>query len=436
MRPDPTADRASGIVLRGASVLTMDASDRAFDAADIRIVRDRIESISPAGAGARAGDSVIDCSDTLVTPGLVNTHTHACAGMFRGLTEDLPRSAWRDGYVVPNQARFETIDYLLSARASAAELLLNGVTCIADRWGGVPGLVDALDESGIRAIFGYTLTDANAPADWKTADALIERWGTAPESRVSVGIAPHAPDTCSDRLLRQCAERAGSLGCLTFLHLAQSAYEVEALGKRGYDGAVACLQANGLAGPRTVAAHCIYLTEREIADWGSHRISISHCPGSNLKIEARTLPLHRLLGKATIGIGTDWAASDNAMDMLAETRLAAMIGKHLADDPTALPVRTMLRMATIEGARCLGLDAVVGSIEIGKHADLVVFDLKPFEANPRHDLAANLLYSMSPRCVRDVMVDGRMLVRNGRLTADTEGLDKELAARRTTWSRT
>ena len=162
MRPDPTADRASGIVLRGASVLTMDASDRAFDAADIRIVRDRIESISPAGAGARAGDSVIDCSDTLVTPGLVNTHTHACAGMFRGLTEDLPRSAWRDGYVVPNQARFETIDYLLSARASAAELLLNGVTCIADRWGGVPGLVDALDESGIRAIFGYTLTDANA----------------------------------------------------------------------------------------------------------------------------------------------------------------------------------------------------------------------------------------------------------------------------------
>ena len=133
---------------------------------------------------------------------------------------------------------------------------------------------------------------------------------------------------------------------------------------------------------------------------------------------------------SAIGIGTDWAASDNAMDMLAETRLAAMIGKHVADDPTALPIRTMLRLATIDGARTLGIDHVVGSVEAGKHADLVVLDLDLPEANPQHDLAANLLYSMTPRCVRDVMVDGRLLVRGGKLTGDDLGALKRDRARR------
>ena len=194
---------------------------------------------------------------------------------------------------------------------------------------------------------------------------------------------------------------------------------------RGYDGAVACLAKNGLAGPRTVAAHCIYRSARELAEWGQHGRSIAHCRASNLKIEACTLPLHRVLGHAAIGLGTDWTASDNAMDILADARLAAMIGKHLADDPTALPVRTGLRMATIDGARALGLDKAIGSVEVGKLADL---------ANPRHDLRANLLYSMSTRCVRDVMVDGKLLVLRGKLlTPDLARLKSDLARRWPVW---
>jgi 5-methylthioadenosine/S-adenosylhomocysteine deaminase len=354
--------------------------------------------------------------------------------MFRGLTEDLPRVYWRDNYGVPRQERFQTEDYGLATRASCLELLQNGVTCIADRWGRMDAIAAELDASGIRAVFGHTLTDSTGAADWKTFDALIERWGTAPENRIAAGIAPHAPDTCSDDLLRACARRADALGCRVFIHLAQSEFEVAKLHERGYDGAVACLANSGLAGPQTVAAHCIYLTPHELDAWGRHRTSIAHCPGSNLKIEARTVPIHRLIGQAAIGLGTDWAASDNAMDMLAEARLAAMIGKHLADDPTALPVRQVLRMATIEGARVLGLDGVTGSVEIGKHADLAIFDLAPLEANPRHDLAANLLYSMSPRCVRDVMVDGTILVRDGKhVGADVAELKRELARRWPVW---
>ena len=421
-------------VLRGGAVLTMNADNQCLHAADIRIVGHRIDAIGPAGTLAQPGDDVIDCTNTLVIPGLVNTHTHACAGMFRGLTEDLPRDYWRNAYGVPNQERFAQEDYLLSTRASCLELLLNGVTCIADRWGDMAAISPVIDASGMRAVVGHTLTDSMRPAEWSAVDGLIERWGTAASNRISVGLAPHAPDTCSDALLRECADRAQALGCRVFIHLAQSGFEVAKLRDRGYDGVVACMQQNGLANPQTVAAHCIYLSPEEINRWGQHRMSIAHCPASNLKIEARTVPIHRLLGHAAIGLGTDWAASDNAMDMLAEARLAALIGKHLADDPSALPVHTMLRMATIEGARALGLDGTIGSVEVGKHADLVVLDLEPLEANPRHDLAANLLYAMSTRCVRDVLVDGVLLVAAGKpVLEDLPQLKRELARRQPVW---
>ncbi len=173
-------------------------------------------------------------------------------------------------------------------------------------------------------------------------------------------------------------------------------------------------------GPHIVAAHCIYLRDDEINAWPESGVSIAHCPASNIKIEGRTMPLARLLGRVAIGLGTDWAVSDNTMDLLTECRLAAMVGKLKADDPTALPVDAMLRLATIDGARALGLDRFIGSIEVGKRADLVVIDLERLAANPRHDLAANLLYSIDVGAVRDVFVDGAPLVRNRRLTRDDQ----------------
>jgi 5-methylthioadenosine/S-adenosylhomocysteine deaminase len=421
-------------VLSGAAVLTMDRDDRLLEAADIRLAGRHIAGIGAPGTLGQPGDIVIDCRDTLVIPGLVNIHTHSCAGLFRGLTEDLPRDYWRDAYGVPQQERFQAEDYRLGTEAASVEFLMNGVTCIADRWGNMDTLADVLDRSGIRAILGHTLTDLSRPADWRTVEALVERWGTRPDSRITAAVAPHAPDTCSDELLKECARRADDWGCKVYIHLAQSAFEVEKLRARGYSGAVAALANNGLAGPQTVATHCIYLSTEEIRSWSRHRTSVAHCPASNLKIEARTLPIQRLLGQALIGLGTDWAASDNAMDMLAEARLAALIGKHLADDPTALPIRTVLRMATIEGAKALGLDGAIGSIEVGKHADIVVFDLSLPEANPRHDLAANLLYSMSARAVRDVFVDGAPLVRGGKpVRADLGTLRRERERRWPVW---
>jgi 5-methylthioadenosine/S-adenosylhomocysteine deaminase len=414
------------LVLSGCAVLTMDAGNRILPRADIRIEGSDIAALSAVAESRRPDDEVMDCRDCLVIPGLVNLHTHAATGLLRGLAEDKPRSFWSEFYAIPGQERYGLADYLASAAASCHEFLLNGVTCIADRYANMDRIGEAIEASGIRAILGPTLSDAQGPADWRTSDAVIERWGTGPERRISAGLAPHAPNTASDELLGKCAREAERLGCRVFLHVAQNEREIAQLRARGYDGALACLVAAGLTGPHVVAAHCIYLAEAEIEAWPRYAISIAHCPASNIKIEGRTLALARFAGKVAIGLGTDWALSDNAMDLLTECRLAALIGKLKADDPAALPVETMLRMATIEGARALGMDHLIGSVEPGKRADLVVLDLGHLSANPRHDLAANLLYSMGAGCVRDVLVDGVLLVCRGRLTKADEG---ELARR-------
>jgi 5-methylthioadenosine/S-adenosylhomocysteine deaminase len=418
------------IILRDGAVLTVDQADTMLPAADIRVDGNRIAEISAAGSLGGPTDIIIDCRDTVIMPGLINVHTHACTGLGRGLTDDVLRSHWSEAYAIPGQDWFSAEDYVLSARASCAEFLLNGVTCIADRYSFMDRIAPEIDASGLRAVVGQTLSDARAPADWRTADAVLERWGTDPEDRVSAGLAPHALDTASDDLLRACAKRAEQSGSRVFVHVAQSEPEIVQLKSRGHAGALACLIATGLANPRTVAAHCIYLSDQEIADWPRHGIAVAHCPASNLKIEARTLPIHRLLGRVPIGLGTDWALTDNAMDLLWEARLATLVGKMLADDPTVLPVNTMLRMLMIDGARVLGLDTITGSIAVGKRADLIVLDLNQLPANPRHNLASNVIYAMSVRSVRDVMVDGELLVRDGRLTRlDERELAQQIARR-------
>lgn len=407
------------LVLQGGTVLTVDAEDRVLRGVDIRIEAGTIAAIGPGLASP--GDETLDCRRGVVMPGLVNVHTHAATALFRGLAEDLPRDFWAGAYKVPGEERFGPKDYALSLRAACAEFLANGVTCIADRLAGMDRLAPVIAASGLRAVVGSTLTDRRAAEAWRETEALLERWGTDPtRSRVTAAIAPHALDSCSDDLLRACATRAEASDARVVLHVAQSAPEVAAVRARGHAGALACLRKAGLTGPRVVAAHCIYLDESELEGWCADGTAIAHCPASNLKIEARTIPLHRYAGRVPVGLGTDWTASDNSMDMFWEARLAALVGKMNAGDPTALPVRTMLRMLTIEGARVLGLDHLVGSVEPGKRADLIVLDRDRLEMAPAHDLAANILYSASPRSVRDVLVDGVVLKRDHRLVRDDE----------------
>lgn len=409
-----------GLVLSRATVVTVDAEDRVLADHDIRIEGAVIAAIGPGGTLGRPSDTTIDCRDGLVMPGFVNTHTHAPTALFRGLADDRPREFWSEGgYRVPGQERFSLADYRASLASACAEFLGNGVTTIADRAGGMDALAPVTAASGIRAVVGSTITDIGGEADWGPTERLMERFGVDPAaSRVFAGLAPHALDTCSDALLADCARRAARLGAKVFLHVAQNEAEVSAVRRRGHAGALACLRCAGLTGASVVAAHGIYLDDDEIDGFCADGTALCHCPASNLKIEARTVPLARFVDRTPVGLGTDWTASDNSMDMFWEMRLAALVGKMKADDPTVLDVRRMLRLATIDGARVLGIDHLVGSVEVDKRADLVVLDAAALELTPLHDAVSNIVYSASPRSVRDVLVDGAVLVRNHRLVAD------------------
>ena len=405
------------LVLTHATIATVDAEDRVLVDRDVRIEGASIAAIGPGGTLARPGDSVIDCSRGLVMPGFVNTHTHAALALFRGLADDRPRAFWPEGgYRVPGQDRFTVDDYRVSLAAACSEFLLNGVTTIADRVVDMDIYAPVIEASGLRAAVGSSIADINGPVDWRATDRLFERYGVDPaRSRIVAGIAPHALDTCSDALLAECARRARRIGARVYLHVAQSEAEIAAVRRRGHAGALACLRCTGLTGPDVVAAHAIYLDAGEGEGWCADGTAICHCPASNLKIEARTLPLTRFHGRAPVGLGTDWTASDNSMDMFWAMRLAALVGKMTADDPTVLTTRQMLRLATIDGARVMGIDHLVGSVEAGKRADLVVLDLTQPEMQPLHDPISNIVYSASPRSVRDVIVDGEVRVRDRRL---------------------
>jgi 5-methylthioadenosine/S-adenosylhomocysteine deaminase len=407
------------LVLTNATLATVDAEDSVLPDRDVRIEGASIASIGPGGTLATPGDSVIDCSRGLIMPGFVNTHTHATLALFRGLADDRPRAfSPEGGYRVPGQERFTVDDYRASLAAACSEFLLNGVTTIADRVVDMDIYAPIIEASGLRAAVGSSIADINGPVDWGATDRLIERYGVDPaRSRLVAGIAPHALDTCSDELLAECARRARRIGARVYVHVAQCEAEVAALRRRGHSGALACLRCTGLTGPDVVAAHAIYLDAEEGEGWCADGTAICHCPASNLKIEARTLPLTRFHGRAPVGLGTDWTASDNSMDMFWAMRLAALAGKMTADDPTVLTTREMLRLATIDGARVMGIDHLVGSIEAGKRADLIVLDLTQPEMRPLHDPISNIVYSASPRSVRDVIVDGVVRVRGGRLAA-------------------
>ena len=360
------------LVLANCAALTMDGQARLVHAVDIRVEGRNIADIVATGSARRPDDEIIDCSDTLVIPGLVNAHTHAGTGLLRGLAEDKPREFWAE-YRIPGQERLTVDDYVASARASCAEFLLNGVTYIADRFGHMDRIGMALEASGIRAILGPTISATRAgrrPAQRRSGlRALGQRsgGGSAPGSR------PMRSTTVSDDLQRRCADEAGRRGCRVFVHVAQSAAEVDRCTRAAMTARWPACARTGWWDPISsppIASICA--TTKSTPGPKPHLDRPLPC--QQHQDRGADFAVARLLGRGD-RLGTDWAVSDNAMDMLAECRIAALVGKLEAGDPTALPVDAMLRMATIDGARALGLDRFIGSIEVGKRADLVVIDL-------------------------------------------------------------
>ena len=357
-----------------------------------------------------------------IIPGLVNAHTHAAMSLMRGIADDLPLMEWLNNHIWPAEMKHVGEDFMRDGTELAiAEMLLGGTTCFNDMYFFPDIVAQTAQKLGIRAVVGMIVIDF--PSAWaQNADEYFDK-GIAVKDAcnslplVSTSFAPHAPYTVNDDNLKRVRMMADEMLVPVHMHIHETAYEVSEsenmLGKRPLQR----LEELGLLNPRMLAVHMTQLNDEEIELVAEKGVNVVHCPESNLKLSSGFCPVAKLLDAGVnVSLGTDGAASNNDLDMFGEMRSAALIGKAIADDATALPAHSALAMATINGAKALGLDKQIGSLEIGKQADMVAIDLDYISTQPVYDPIAQLVYSASREQVTDVWVAGEHKVQNKKLT--------------------
>ena len=382
-------------------------------------VRDgAIERVLPASEALSAfGDyERVELPEHVLIPGLVNAHTHAAMSLMRGLADDLPLMRWLQEHIWPAETKHVSPRFVRDGTALAcAEMLRGGITCFNDMYFYPEASLEAAREAGMRVALGLIVVDfptayASDPDDYlRKGLALRDR--EREEPLVSFCLAPHAPYTVSDPTFRHVATLAAELDLPVHLHVHETEHEIErSLAEHGVRP-LERLRRLGLVEPALIAVHSVHLQESEIELLARHGCSVAHCPSSNLKLASGFAPIEALR-KAGVNIclGTDGAASNNRLDLLAEMRTAALLAKAVARDASAFPAYAALRAATLGGARALGLGARIGSIEPGKRADLVALALRAPELAPCYDPVSHLVYAAGREHVTHVWVDGELRV--------------------------
>ena len=439
----PTSANASGTVLiRDGTIVTMnDAMD--VVTGDVWVRDGRIAAIGTAPPEAGRA-SAIDAEGGIVLPGFVQTHVHLCQTLFRGLADDLPLLAWLRQRVWPLEAAHDEDTLATAARLAAAELLLGGTTSVLtmETVHGTDAVFDALVPTGLRAVVGKCLMNVSgdAPArlfQERTAAldeslALHARWHGAAGGRLRAALAPRFAISCTRDLLEATSALSRAHGLLVHTHASEQRDEVDVVrAQTGLDN-LAYLASLGLATDRLCVAHCVWVTDAEQQILADRQVKVLHCPGSNLKLGSGLAPVTELRARGvSVSLGADGAACNNSLDMFQEMRLAATL-QAVRTGPGALPARDVVTMATREGARALGQADEIGSIEIGKRADLIVVSTHGLHQTPAGDPYSQLVYSSRASDVRATLVDGRIVARNGELSWGDVGAlraDAGLAAR-------
>lgn len=415
-----------------AALVTINANDEILYNHSLVIDDGKIAAIIPTDDAPNLPDECIfKLTDKVIMPGLVNAHGHAAMSLFRGIANDLPLQEWLEGHIWPAEAQWVSAEFVESGtRLSIAEMLTNGTTTFSDMYFFPEAAANVVDETGIRAqlcgpILDFPTMWGSGPDEYidKTL-ALFNEYEDHP--RVTVAFGPHAPYTVSDEPLTNIATLAKQHGVAIQMHVHETQSEVDTALANTNKRPVRSLAELGLLtqGINFQAVHMTALDQADIdivASAGGHVI---HCPESNMKLASGFCPTPALLNAGVIvAIGTDGAASNNDLDMLGETRTAALIAKGYFEDASAISAKIALRMATINGAKALGLEDIVGSIEEGKQADIIALDMNKFHTLPSYDLAADLVYNTQSSQVTHVWVDGELLLDCGQLkTIDAQAV--------------
>jgi 5-methylthioadenosine/S-adenosylhomocysteine deaminase len=426
-------------IIRADYLLTMED--------DLRVIKDGAVAVKGAtikeiGTFAEiskhyTSEKILNGKEKVVFPGLINTHTHAAMVYFRGLADDLPLQEWLEKHIWPNEMKWLTSEFVDDAiELACLEMLKAGVTTYADMYFFEDTAGRKLEKIGMRGVLGSGIVDfpwkgvAESPDDYfRNVENLIKNWKG--NELVTPCIAPHATFTCGPDNYKRAKEMADKYDVPLHTHLAETQFEVAEIQKRYGKTPVEYLDSIGFLSERVFAAHCIWVSDKEIEILAERKVGVSHCIESNLKLASGFAPVTKMLKAGVkIGFGTDGAASNNDLSILGEMSTAAKVHKAASQDPTVLDSRTALLMATRYGAEILRLGDKIGSLKPGKAADLVIANLKRPHLAPIYDIYSHIVYSMRPSDIETVMVNGKIVVDKGKLvTAD----EAEILAKAKIW---
>ncbi|MGB8541821.1 MAG: amidohydrolase [Candidatus Acidiferrales bacterium] len=422
------------LLVTGGTVVTMDSQRRVIENGAVAIKGDSIVAVGPRAEIESKFEAAqtIDAHGALVLPGLINGHAHAAMSLFRGLADDLSLDEWLQKYIFPAEARNVTPEFVeWGTKLGVLEMLRGGITIYADMYYFEDVVARVTKDAGMRGVLGETIIDFPAP-DNKTLEQAfaytqkyLDHWKG--DSLIVAAVAPHSIYTCSEKTLQDSAALARRNNAPILIHIAEAQFELEQSRAKHGVTPVGYLERIGFLGPDVVGAHCIWVDQADIATLAHFNVGCTNNPSSNMKTAAGVMPVPEMLAAGEpIGIATDGAASNNNQDLFEEMDLAAKLQKVSRMDPRALPAKQVVEMATINGARALHMEKMIGSLEPGKKADLILVDTDTPHSAPMYDVYSEIVYALKASDVRTVVIAGKIVMKDRRmLTLD----EKEILAK-------
>ncbi len=425
------------VLIVNGTIVSMDSNRTILEPGTVAIKDGKIvaaETIGSPRSELKAKET-IDATGKLVMPGLINTHTHAAMTIFRGYADDLPLMEWLQNYIWPAEAKYINADTVrLGTQLAAVEMIRSGTTTFNDMYFFEDEVAKAAKEIGIRAVVGEGLLDFPTP-NKKTAsegldytEMLIKKWRNDP--LITVAVAPHSPYTCSAELLKSAKNLSDKYGVPLHIHVSETEQELnDSRNKHGLTP-FEYLDSLGFLGDNVIAAHSVHLTANDIQLIAARKVGVSHNPESNMKLASGVAPIPELLNAgAKIGLGTDGAASNNDLNMFEEMDTTAKLHKVFRKNSSVVDAKSVVEMATIGGARVLGLEKEIGSIEEGKRADVIIIDLDKPHLTPMYNPYSQIVYAVDGADVETVIIEGRIVMRDHKiLTVDEEKIIQDMQA--------
>ena len=420
--------REVDIIISGGRIIQLDEKDSRLDSGSIAINGDEIIAIGKANEieNQFVGRKVINAKGCLVVPGLINCHTHAAMTCFRGIADDLELMDWLNNYIFPAEAKNVNKELVYwGSLLACAEMIKSGTTTFCDMYIFEDETARAAKEAGMRCLLGEVLFDFPSPNFETPAEGLeytrmlIEKWADDP--LINIMVEPHALYTCSPSLLIDAKALADRYNVPFATHLLENRGEVEQLRDKLGKKATEFLKDIGYLNERFFAFHCVCMDEEDIKIFADHGCKVVHNPESNMKLASGVAPISSMLDHGiTVGLGTDGCASNNNLDMFGEMDTAAKLGKVERFDPTVMSARTVIRMATCDGAKVLGMENLTGSLKAGMKADIIILDMNKPHLTPMYNEYSHIAYTVKGSDVDTVLINGKVVMQNRKLTTINE----------------